>query len=78
MRKMYVVAAREYAAAVKSKAFIIGLLIMPVMMGGSVLVQVLVKDVRDTKEKNFAVITEGDGFSAKIYWSFAPKGEAGF
>src|SRR5437762_6543473 len=61
MRKMYIVAAREYLAAVKTKAFIIGLLIMPIMMGGSVLVQLLVKDVKDTKEKRFAVIDRTPG-----------------
>ena len=56
MRKLWVVAAREYSAAVKTKAFIIGLLFMPIMMGGSVLVQLLVKDIKDVKDKHFAVI----------------------
>ncbi len=61
MRKMLVIAAREYSAAIKTRAFIIGLLLMPIMMGGSVLVQLLVKDVRDTSEKRFVVIDRTPG-----------------
>lgn len=56
MRKMWVIANREYQAAVRTKAFIIGLLIMPILMGGSVVLQILFKDVVDTKEKKFAVV----------------------
>ena len=39
MRKVFVIAARDYNAAVRSKAFLIGLLVMPLMMGGSLLMQ---------------------------------------
>jgi ABC-2 type transport system permease protein len=56
MRKIWVVAAREYSAAVRTKAFVIGLLIMPLMMGGSVLVQWILKDFRDIGDKHFAVV----------------------
>src|SRR5262245_20021273 len=62
MRKVFVVAAREYLAAVRTKAFVIGLLVMPLMMGGSILVQVLLKNVRDTKDKHFAVIDRSGQF----------------
>jgi ABC-2 type transport system permease protein len=48
VRKTLVVAAREYLAAVRTKTFLIGLLIMPIMVGGSILVQILLKDVVDT------------------------------
>ena len=56
MRKTLVIAVREYFAAVRTKAFIIGLLVMPLMMGGSILVQYLLQNVRDTRDKHFAVI----------------------
>src|SRR5262245_59406534 len=56
MRKMLVVAAREYQAAVRTKAFVIGLLIMPLLMGGSILVQYLLKDIVDTTTKRYALI----------------------
>lgn len=58
MRKMIVVAVREYQAAVKTKAFIVSLILMPVMMGGSVLVQVLMRDKVDTKDKRIAVVDQ--------------------
>jgi len=60
MRKMLVVAAREYKAAVKSKAFVIGLLALPVMMGGGLAVQLLLKDKVDTADKRVAVV-DGSG-----------------
>lgn len=56
MRKVMVIASREYKAAVKTKAFLIGLLMMPLLMGGSILVQMLLKDVRDIKDKKFAIV----------------------
>src|SRR5579864_5164975 len=56
MRKIWIVAVREYSAAVRTKAFMIGLLMMPLMMGGSLIVQHLLKGFRDTSDKHFAVI----------------------
>jgi ABC-type Na+ efflux pump permease subunit len=53
---MLVIANREYQAAVRTKTFLISLVIMPVLMGGSVVLQVLLKDVVDTREKRFAVV----------------------
>jgi ABC-2 type transport system permease protein len=68
MRKTLVVAAREYLAAVRTKTFLIGLLIMPIMMGGSIVVQHLLKDVVDTTERHYALIdrTPGGEFQAVI------------
>ncbi len=56
MRKVLVIAVREYLAAVRTKAFLISLIILPVMMGGSVAVQFLLKNQVDTREKRFAVV----------------------
>jgi ABC-2 type transport system permease protein len=58
---MLVIAAREYRAAVQTKAFIIGLLIMPLMMGGSAVAQKLLRNVRDTTEKRVAVVDRTGG-----------------
>jgi ABC-2 type transport system permease protein len=55
MRKTLVVALREYNAAVRTKTFLIGLILMPVLMGGSILVQLLLKE-SDVKDKTLAVI----------------------
>ncbi|MEK7732223.1 MAG: ABC transporter permease [Planctomycetota bacterium] len=56
MRKMIVVAVREYLAAVKTKAFIVSLVLMPVMMFGSIFVQILLRDKIDTADKHVAVV----------------------
>ncbi len=61
MRKMLVVAVREYLAAVRTKAFLITLIIMPVLMGGSILFQWLLRDYHDTKTKKYAVIDRTPG-----------------
>ena len=37
MRKVWVIAAREYKAAVKTKSFIIGIVLLPLMMSGGFL-----------------------------------------
>jgi ABC-2 type transport system permease protein len=56
VRKILIVALREYNAAVRTKAFVFGLLMMPIMMGGSLVFQWLLKDIHDTRDRRFAVI----------------------
>src|ERR1700730_6202106 len=56
MRKMLVIAFREYQAAVRTKTFIISLVIIPVMMLGSVILQVLLHGVVDQSAKHFVVL----------------------
>jgi ABC-2 type transport system permease protein len=55
MRKMIIVAVREYMVSVKTKAFLIGLLMMPLMMGGGFIVGALMEGRVDTKDKRIAV-----------------------
>lgn len=56
MRKMLTVARREYNAAVRTKAFLIGLFLMPLLMGGGMLFQLLLGDQVDIQEKRFAIV----------------------
>ncbi|MFQ5413911.1 MAG: ABC transporter permease [Phycisphaerae bacterium] len=56
MRKLIVVAFREYLAAVRSRAFIISLVLMPIMMGGALAIQMLLKDKVDVTDKRIAVV----------------------
>lgn len=56
MHKIFVVAVREYLAAVKTKAFIISLMLMPLLWGGSILIQLILKDKVDISEKRVAVV----------------------
>lgn len=61
MNKIWVIAAREYRAAVRTKSFLISLLLMPVLMSGSVAVQVIMKKQGDTKDKPFAIVDRTPG-----------------
>src|SRR5262249_23076894 len=61
MHKVFVIAGREYRAAVRSKAFVVTLVLMPVLMGASAGVQVLFKKFEDTTEKKYAVVDRSPG-----------------
>src|SRR5947209_787976 len=61
MRKIFVIAAREYKAAVKTKSFLIGIILLPILMGGGFLAQMLVGNQVDTRPKHFAVIDRTRG-----------------
>jgi ABC-2 type transport system permease protein len=56
MYKAFVIAGREYNAAVKTRAFLISLVVFPVLIGGAVFMQWMLKDQVDTSEKRFAII----------------------
>jgi ABC-2 type transport system permease protein len=56
MRKVFVIAAREYRASVRTKAFLISLIVMPILMCGSVVVQILIRKADEAKEKSYAVL----------------------
>jgi ABC-2 type transport system permease protein len=56
MRKIIILARREYRTAVRTKGFIIGLLLAPVFMGGSGIVFALMKDKVDLSDKHIAII----------------------
>jgi ABC-2 type transport system permease protein len=56
MRKILTVARTEYRNAVQSKAFIIGVVLMPVFMGGALVLQTLLKDKVDITDRTIAVI----------------------
>ncbi len=56
MRKTLRLARRDYLASVRTKGFLIGILVFPLMMGGSAIGMLLLKDHVDTKDKRVAVI----------------------
>jgi len=56
MRKLLRLAKREYLASVKTKGFIIMLVLMPILMGGTSLAMILLQDKVDTKDKKVAVL----------------------
>lgn len=56
MNKALIIAKREYRAAVRTKAFLVSLLLVPVFMGGGMLVFALLKDKVDITDKKITVI----------------------
>jgi ABC-2 type transport system permease protein len=56
MNKTLTIARNEFLAAVRSKAFIIGLLMLPLIMLVSVGIQEFARDHVDTQERKFAII----------------------
>lgn len=56
MSKVLAIARAEYLQAVRSKAFLIGLLVMPVLMGGGIAFQLLVGDQVDLRDRSLAVV----------------------
>jgi ABC-2 type transport system permease protein len=56
MRRVLRIARREYVAAVKTKGFIIGLILAPVLMGGGAIALSLLKGRIDLTDKKIAVI----------------------
>ncbi len=56
MRKTVVVAIREYRAAVQTKAFVVTLVAMPVLMGASIFAQVLLQDKVDVTDRTVAIV----------------------
>src|SRR5262245_34301271 len=56
MRKSLVVAIREYAAAVKTKSFIISVILLPFMMFGGIIAQKLGEKIGDTSTRRVAII----------------------
>lgn len=56
MRKVWAVAAREYRTHVRSKAFVIAIVLVPIFMFGSIGVQVLMEKKGETGSKRIAVL----------------------
>src|SRR5262245_57449600 len=60
MRKVLVVARREYFATVATKGFVIGLVVLPVLMFAGTVIPGLLKGKLDTADKHIVVV-DGTG-----------------
>jgi len=58
MRKILRIAKREYKTSVRTKGFIIALVLMPVLMGGSGLAMYLFEGQVDTRDKKVAILDQ--------------------
>ena len=66
MNKILRVAITEYLNAVRSKAFIIGIIMLPVFMFGGILVTNLAKNKVDLKDRRFAVLDHSENLYSVI------------
>ena len=66
MRKVFVIARREYMAMVGAKAFLISLAMMPIFMLGGAVIPNMLRDRVDTKSKRIAVLDESDDLYAAL------------
>ena len=65
MHKILKLVKREYLASVKTKGFIIGLILAPIFMGGSLIAFALLKDRVDVTDKKAAII-DRSGMVAQV------------
>ncbi|MEN8203284.1 MAG: ABC transporter permease [Bacteroidota bacterium] len=56
MNKILTLFKREYRAAVRTKSFIISLILLPIMMGGGFAAMLIMENKTDTEDKNFVVV----------------------
>ena len=66
MNKILTIASTEYVNALRSKAFLIGLLAMPLMVGLMILVPQLTKDKIDLSDRRFAIVDFSERLGAVI------------
>ena len=65
LRKIWVVASTEFGSSIRTKSFIIGILILPVLIGISILLQSFVAQRMDARTRTFAVVDRtGDLYPA--------------
>ena len=68
-RKTRIIASREYSAAVRSKSFIITLVLLPIMMSGGLIAQKVGQKIGDTSTYHVAVMDCSPG--ASLYGAIA-------
>jgi ABC-2 type transport system permease protein len=56
MSKIWTLFKREYRAAVRTKSFIISLVLVPIMMGGGFAAMIIMENNKDTDDKHFVVL----------------------
>jgi ABC-2 type transport system permease protein len=69
MHKILTIALREYREAVKTKGFLITLIMMPVLMGGSTVISILTQSKVDTSDKNIVIIDHSGLFPESLQQS---------
>jgi len=66
MHKIWTLFKREYRAAVRTKSFIISLVLVPIMMGGGFAAMIIMENNKDTDDKHFVVIDHSGLMTAPL------------
>jgi ABC-2 type transport system permease protein len=66
MNKALIIAKREYRAAVRTKGFLVALILLPLFMGGGLLVFTLLKDKVDLDDKRIVILDSSGLFEEYI------------
>lgn len=66
MRRIMLIAKRDYVASVRTKAFLVGLLVAPLLFGGSFLASVFVKGRPSEQARRVAVVDATGKFAAAV------------
>lgn len=74
-RKIFTVASTEFGTAVRSKSFLISILVLPIIMGLSIVLQTVVADRADTKTRRVAVIDGTGSLYADLDQAAAARNE---
>lgn len=75
MREVLTIAMREFKAAVKTKSFLVILILMPVFMGGSTLVSMISRNKVDTTDQKFIIVDNSGLFKESIQQSAKQRNE---
>ncbi len=77
MNKIITIASTEYVNALRSKAFLIGLLAMPLMVGLMIIVPQLTKDKVDLSDRKFAIVDFSGRLGAVIVQQAEERNKTG-
>ena len=77
MNKIITIASTEYVNALRSKAFLIGLLAMPLMVGLMIIVPQLTKDKTDLSDRKFAIVDFSERLGAVIVQQAQERNKTG-
>jgi len=73
MNKILTLFKREYRAAVRTKSFIISLVLVPIMMGGGFLAMLIMNRNQDTEDKHFVVVDHTASFEKYLLDTLAKR-----
>ncbi|MEZ4385652.1 MAG: ABC transporter permease [Nannocystaceae bacterium] len=76
LRKITVVARREYAAMVRTKSFVASVLLVPALMGGSIYIQAALAKRGSTQDKTIVVVDRSGALAEDLTAAAAARNEA--